>query len=116
MALELKGQDVLKIKKTPLRRAYNSEKEGFKGKHYLIYSYRDSAFIVHEDDQFNIDFTNGTIFSLELNESDEGLSLLNHQTITQVKNMTQVIAEIKIIEASPAAVTLNPVANYEALS
>ena len=81
--ITLNIDDVLKIKKTAIVREYNSETPGFKGKSYNIYAFRDKAFAVHQDDQFQKDFEQGNIFSCELEDSDEGLSLLNHTTVQQ---------------------------------
>lgn len=94
----LQGVDVLKIRKTALSREYKSETDGFKGKKYNIFTFRDKAFTVHQDDSFQVDFTNGKVFSLELGDSEEGYSLLNYQTVDQVTNMAKATGLIKFYE------------------
>ena len=108
--IELKGAETLKIRKTALSRKYNSETEGFKGKSYNVYSFREKAFVVHEDDQFNIDFASGKVYSIELGESEEGLSLLNHTNTAQMINVARTEATLKFLASEdykPVAVT-NP--------
>lgn len=108
--LELKGQEITKIRKTPLVRKYNSDTEGFKGKSYTIFSFRDQAFTVHQDDAFLADFAAGKVWSVELGQSEEGLSLLNHSTISTAINLAKVEGAMKYYGSDnfkPEAIT-NP--------
>jgi hypothetical protein len=81
--MEITGQDVLKIKKTNLVRAYNSETEGFKGMNYRIYALGDQAFSVHEEDDFHQDLKNGDVKLIDINVTDNGWSLNNYVTWTK---------------------------------
>lgn len=109
--LELKGLEISKIRKTPLTRKYNSETEGFKGKSYSIFSFKDQAFIVHEDDAFLTDFAAGKVYSVELGTTADGLSLLSYATIAQARNLAMAEGEIKYYSSAnfkPVAVSANP--------
>lgn len=80
----LTGEEILFIKKTSIKKAYNSEKEGFKGKNYLIYAYGANAFAVHEDDDFHQDLANGQVAKVMLTVTEEGWSLANHVTFKRM--------------------------------
>ena len=104
----LQGDDVLLIKKTSLKRKYQTETEGFKDKYYLIYAYGDKAFAVHEDDQFNEDFAKGDIQKVMVVESAEGWSLSNHISWTRAnaQKRNQAMNEAITVEMfKPAAVS-----------
>jgi len=108
--IELKGAETLKIRKTALSRKYKVDTEGFKDKSYNVYLFRDKAFVVHEDDQFNVDFSSGRVYSIELGDSDEGLTLLNHTNTAQMINVAKTEATLKYLSSDdykPVAVT-NP--------
>lgn len=81
--MEITGQDVLKVKKTNLVRAYKSETEGFAGKNYRIYASGDNAFAVHEDDDFHQDLKDGDIKLIDIKVTDDGWSLSNYVTWTK---------------------------------
>ena len=81
--MEIAGQDVLKIKKTNLVRAYKSETEGFAGKNYRIYASGENAFAVHEDDDFHQDLKDGDVKLLDITVTDDGWSLNNYVTWTK---------------------------------
>jgi len=81
--MEITGQDVLKIKKTNLVRAYKSESEGFKGMNYRIYALGEQAFAVHEEDDFHQDLKNGDVKLIDINVTDDGWSLNNYVTWTK---------------------------------
>ena len=88
------GQDVLKIRKTPIVKPYRKDaKEGFKGKEYRIYAFGDKAFTVHTEDDFIKDFDAGNVKDVFLTEDAEGLSFVNH--ISWTKAMTQKASEVK---------------------
>lgn len=105
------GEDVLLIKKTNLVRAYNSEKEGFKGKNYRIYAFGKDAFAVHEDDDFNEDLKSGNVQKVVLQVNDEGqLSLSNHVSWTkanaqkknQVIHDSITVENFRVMQENPA--------------
>jgi len=81
--MEITGQDVLKLKKTNLVRAYKSETEGFAGKNYRIYASGENAFAVHEDDDFHQDLKDGDVKLIDITVSDDGWSLANYVTWTK---------------------------------
>jgi hypothetical protein len=89
------GQDVLKIRKTPIVKPYRKDaKDGFKGKEYRIYAFGDKAFAVHTEDDFIKDFDAGNVKEVMLEEdATKQLSFVNH--ISWTKAMTQKASEVK---------------------
>ena len=94
---KIEGIEVLDIIDTNLTRAYNSETEGYKGKKYKLYAVGDKAFAVHEDSTFHKDWTDGNIAYVNIDVTDAGWSLINHVTLTKLRNHKQLITEIESI-------------------
>jgi hypothetical protein len=78
--MEIIGQDILLIKKTPLVKDYKSETVGFKGKQYRIYAYGDKAFAVHTENDFIKDIDAGNVQRVMITVTDDGYSLDNYVT------------------------------------
>jgi hypothetical protein len=109
MTKELKGRDVLKIRKTSFVRDYKEETK-MKGQKYQIFSFEDKAFIVNLNDDFINHYNNGNVYSVQLGVGDEGLSLFNFTTIDQEVRMAKterVLADIMSVDVKLEAVT-NP--------
>lgn len=104
----LNSEEILMIKKTPIVRPYNSDKEGYKGKNYRIYAYGEKAFAVHEDDSFHTDFAEGNVGKLMIVLNDEGQwSYANHNTFNQLIRVASKSAELEAVKLG--AVKVRPV-------
>jgi hypothetical protein len=93
------------IKRTPITRKFNSEKDGYKDKSYHIYAFGDQAFAVHENDKFVADFEAGDIYEVMISVSDEGWSLSNHQTFTRQQKFESAMANLTRIRAAAVVAT-----------
>lgn len=104
----LNAEEILMIKKTPIVRAYNSDKEGYKGKNYRIYAFGEKAFAVHEDEDFHKEFANGNLAKVMIVLNDEGQwSYANHNTFDQLIRVASKSAELEAVKLG--AVKVKPV-------
>ena len=94
---KIEKDEVLDIINTGLSRKYNSETDGYKGKSYKLYAVGEKAFAVHEDSTFHKDWTDGNIAYVNIDVTDNGWSLMNHVTLTKLRNHRQLITEIESI-------------------
>ena len=111
----LNAEEILMIKKTPIVRPYNSDKEGYKGKNYRIYAYGEKAFALHEDEDFHNEFADGNIAKLMivLNDDDQW-SYSNHNTFNQLIRVASKSAELEAVKLG--AVKVKPVENEAQLN
>lgn len=112
MTKELKGRDVLKIRKTSFVRNYKEDTK-MAGQKYQIFSFEDKAFVVNLNDDFMKHFDNGNVYSVQLGVSDEGLSLFNFTTIDQEVRMAK--TERVLADIINPNVKMEAVANPEEL-
>ena len=95
---KIEGNEVLDIIKTNVVRSYKeTASEGFKGKTYRLYAVGDKAFAVHEDSEFNKDFSDGNIAYVNIDVTDDGWSLVNHVTLSRLRTHTMITTEIQSI-------------------
>ena len=93
--------------------AYDSETEGWKGKSYWRFRYEDQVFIVHEDDEFILDWDAKKVHNVFLKSEDAGLSFLNYATREQLLDEARFDRDLKDIKESNVKATV--VANPESL-
>ena len=67
--LSITGTAVLGVKKLAGKFKYESESDGFKGKHYFRYRANGRVFIVHEDDEFNEQYDSKKLAEVHLLET-----------------------------------------------
>jgi hypothetical protein len=108
--MEIIGQDILLIKKTPLVKDYKSETEGFKGKQYRIYAYGDKAFAVHTENEFIKDIDAGNVQRVMITVTDDGYSLDNY--VTWAKATAHRLHEAKFDAISEKNFILDEVENH----
>ena len=90
--------------------AYDSETEGWKGKHYFRFRYDDQVFTVHEDDDFIAEWDAKKVHQVFLKSEDAGLTFLNYATREQLLDEATFEADLKDIKERnvKATVVTNP--------
>jgi hypothetical protein len=90
------------VKMLPGKKAYyantetpeSEQKDGFKGKFYYSFAFGKSVFNVHEDDSFIKDWNESQVAELAIDIEEQGASLLNHATYTDLLNEAKFDGEV----------------------
>ena len=104
--INLKGRDVLKIKRLPGIFNYSDDSK-MKDKTYYRYTYNGAGFIANSEDNFVSLQETGKLYSADLelgpdpkDEKKLVLSLMNYTSSTQEKEMAKTEAELNFILTS----------------
>ena len=98
--INLKGRDVLKIKRQPGIFDYKEETK-MKGKKYHRYTFNNAVFITNTEDNFVALQESGKLYSADLELTMQGdkavLTLMNYTSSSQEKEMAKTESELNYI-------------------